>query len=325
VNAIASRIRDDAGQALVLVVIGLTGFVGCAALVVDVGSWFQTQRQLQTAADAGALAGAQELPPTTLDACGPTDTRPPCAAAQDYSQQNYAGLGVPEVTFPSPGEIDVLTTTSAPGIFARIYGSVFENVTVRAHARAQVSVPLSMKNLAPVTLKDTQACFITNPSCFNQTVTLDFDYSNIASGMYGLINVECYSDTSSNCGSGGIGGNALQDVVENGWPGVLPSQKWYGIKTGNTVGPVSHGLQDAADAHKILLFPVWDVASAADRTFHIIGWAAFVIDPTGVDWGSQDKRLTGHFTTFIATDVAGGGGAPGATNDFGVHVVNLTQ
>jgi len=123
------------------------------------------------------------------------------------------------------------------------------------------------------------------------------------------------------------GGNALQNVIENGYPGVLPSQKWYGIKTGNTVGPVDHGLEDAANAHRTLLFPVWDQVSAANKTFHIIGWAAFVITPdsTGVNWGSQNKTLTGHFTTFVATDVAGGGGAPGGTSDFGVHVVNLTE
>ena len=41
--------------------------------------------------------------------------------------------------------------------------------------------------------------------------------------------------------------------------------------------------------------------------FHVIGWAAFVIDAGGVDWGSHTRQLTGHFVTFIATDLASGG------------------
>ena len=56
----------------------------------------------------------------------------------------------------------------------------------------------------------------------------------------------------------------------------------------------------------VLLFPVFDVANAAAGSFHVIGWAAFVIDVVGVDWGSHIKPLTGHFMTFIATDLAAG-------------------
>jgi hypothetical protein len=319
-SALLTRMRRDSGQAMIFMVFALLGLVGMTSLVIDGGSWFRTQRQVQTAADAAALAGAQDLP---IDSTAQT-------TANTYAQQNFSGIAAPIVTFPSTAPcaphscIDVVAQKPVSGIFLPAL-----NATARAHARAQISVPLSMKNVAPIALQQTQACIVSNPSCFGpgHTVTIDFDYSNIAPGMFGLINVECYSDTSSYCGNGSIGGNDLRDVVENGYPGMLPSQKWYGIKTGNTVGPVRQGLEDAADAHKILLFPIWDVASAANKTFHIIGWAAFVITPNhaGVNWTSQNKKLTGYFTTFIATDVAGGGGAPGGTTDFGVHVVNLTQ
>ena len=40
----------------------LTVLIGIGALVIDGGSWFRTQRHLQTSADAAALAGAQDLP-----------------------------------------------------------------------------------------------------------------------------------------------------------------------------------------------------------------------------------------------------------------------
>ncbi len=62
-RSLLTRSRDESGQVLVFVAVILTVLVGMAALVVDVGSWYQAQRHLQTAADAAALAGAQELPP----------------------------------------------------------------------------------------------------------------------------------------------------------------------------------------------------------------------------------------------------------------------
>jgi hypothetical protein len=83
-------------------------------------------------------------------------------------------------------------------------------------------------------------------------------------------------------------------------------------------------LQAAAAAGRTLFFPVWDQYSASGPSFHVVGWAAFVIDSNGVTWGSHTRQLTGHFVTFVATDLASGGTVGGAT-DFGVHVITLTQ
>src|SRR5437764_15132777 len=59
-----SRTRNERGQVIVLTVIALTVLLGMSALVLDVGSWFRTKRQLQATADAAALAAAQMLPDT---------------------------------------------------------------------------------------------------------------------------------------------------------------------------------------------------------------------------------------------------------------------
>jgi hypothetical protein len=314
-NALLARVRSEAGQAIVFVVFGLAIMVGLAALVIDGGSWRRAQRHLQTAADAAALAGAQNLP---------TDQSGAQSTAINYAQQNYSGLAAPTVTFPSAGEIDVAAVTTAPGILARLYGAVFNNVTVRAHARAAVSVPLSMKNVAPIAVRNTAACAVTNPGCYGQTVTVNFNESQVSTSTIGLINVECHSDSETGCDGGQAGGSQLKDEIENGYPNPLPANQWYGVKTGETVGPVRQGLEDAADRAQILFFPVFDQVGNGGRAFHIIGWAAFVIDPTGVTWTSQTRQLTGHFVTFIATDLAGGGTLGGAT-DYGVHVITLTQ
>jgi len=54
----SSRSRDDRGAALVFVAIGVIAFVGVAGLIVDGSRGYSHRRQMQNAADAGALAGA---------------------------------------------------------------------------------------------------------------------------------------------------------------------------------------------------------------------------------------------------------------------------
>jgi Flp pilus assembly protein TadG len=311
---LAARMRSEGGQAIVFLMVTLTCLIGMAALVIDGGSWLRAHRHLQTAADAAALAGAQNLP----DQAGAQ------SMAVSYAQQNYAGLGAPTVTFPDSGTIDVVATTTAPGFLAKIYGSVFNNVTVRAHAQAQVTVPTLMKNVAPVAVKNTVACAAISPSCYGRTVTFNFDESNVSSSTIGLINLTCHSTVSTACGSSsGIGGSQLKDWIENGYPDALPSNQWYGVKTGETVGPVKQGLNDRLGVP--LFFPVFDVVanSGPNYFFHIIGWASFVI--TSVDsWGPGGRQLTGHFVTYTTSDLPKGDPISGS-NDFGVHVITLTK
>jgi Flp pilus assembly protein TadG len=309
--------RGDSGQAMVFIVFALMGLVLMTGLVVDGGSWRRTQRQVQTAADAAALAGAQDLP---IDGTA-------SATAVSYAQQNFSGIAAPTITFPSTSPcvahacIDVVAAKPVSGIFLPAI-----NATARAHARAMVTVPSMMKNVAPVAVKNTVACAVTNPGCYGQTVTLTFDESNVSSSNIGLIDLTCHSTSSTACGSAsGIGGSTLKDWIETGYADALPANQWYGVKTGETVGPVKQGFTDRVGVP--LFFPVFDTVATSGGSayfFHVIGWAAFVIDPTGVTWTSQKRQLTGHFVTYVATDLAAGDPIGGAT-DFGVHVITLTQ
>lgn len=57
-----SKLRnDDSGAVAVLVAIMAFAIIAISALAVDVGYWYTCRRQLQSAADAGALAGAKIL------------------------------------------------------------------------------------------------------------------------------------------------------------------------------------------------------------------------------------------------------------------------
>jgi Flp pilus assembly protein TadG len=316
-SAFRTRMRSESGQAMVFLVFALLGLVGMVSLVIDGGSWRRTQRQVQTAADAAALAGAQDLP---IDATANN-------TAVTYAQQNFSGIAAPTVTFPSTSPcvahacIDVVASEPVSGIFLPAL-----NATARAHARAMVSVPLFMKNVAPIAVKTTAACPMTDPTCFGRTVTVSFTESQLTSSAIGLIDLRCQSSTSAvNCGQG-PGADTLRDWIDCNpcYPNALPANKWYSVKTGQNTGPISQGLNDAANARRPLIFPVFDVADASVPSFHVIAWAAFVIDVGGVSWSPQNKQITGHFTTLIATDLAAGDPISGAT-DFGVHVITLIQ
>jgi hypothetical protein len=308
-----ARIRCDSGQAFVFVALALFALVGMAALVIDGGSWYRAQRHLQTAADAAALAGAQELP-----------TKPSTATtvALDYAQRNYAGIPDPAVTFPDTATIDVAATATAPGVFARIYGAAFDEVDISAHAQARVSAPSELKDVAPIAVYKDEACIVSDPSCFGQPVTLSFDEDaefDPTKSKFGLLDLDR---------DGSAGAGDMKCWIEHGWSdecdssGYLPINTDYPPANGEKNG-IKTELEAAAEAQRVLLFPVYDSANASTG-YHVIGWAAFVIDEV-VKWAGHEHVFTGHFVTFVATNLAAGEPISDPDLDFGVHVITLTH
>ena len=315
-----ARMRAHDGQAIVLVVAILTVLLGMAAVVIDGGKWFQQQRHLQTAADAAALAGVQNLP---------SDPSTATSVANSYVQSNFSGASA-AITFPTSASppcgvnscIRVVASKSAPGTFARIYGSIFNNVNVTAKATAAVTVPSMMKNVAPVAVKNTIACRVT--SCFNQTKTVSFDESNVSSSTIGLIDLTCHSTVSTACPwNAGVGASQLKGWIEDGYPNALPAGEWYGVKTGQTVGPIRQAFNNRLGVP--LFFPVFDTVANSGPVyyFHIVGWSAFVVDAVD-SWTPSLKQLTGHFVAYTTSDLPAGL-PPDSSNDFGVHIISLVE
>jgi Putative Flp pilus-assembly TadE/G-like len=302
-----SRIRSESGQAIILVVGTVMVFVVMAAVFIDAGSWFRADRHIQTAADAAALAGAQELPLNTSLARD---------KAKEYALANYADMPDPTITFPDAATINVVAEDhDVPGIFAPIISDAFKFVTVHAEAEAKVFAPEQLKNVAPIAVQKDFACVVTSPSCFGQTVTADFGSDNDTDptkGKFGLLDLDR---------DGKIGTADMKNWLTNGYPDYLPINTTYPPANGEKNG-IKKQLEDAAAAHRVLLFPVYDTADASG--YHIIGWAAFVIDSV-VNWAGPNHVLTGHFVTFIATDVAAGNPITDPNLDFGVHVITLTK
>jgi Flp pilus assembly protein TadG len=155
---IRQRVRDRAGAAMALFILGIFICIGAVALAVDVGMLMARRTESQRAADAAALGGAASF--LTL----PSDANRPRVWAKDYAARNRVDqlpAGVQD------GDVDVLVAerkvrvrvrnTAARGnpvgtIFAHVLG--WNSVDVGTVAAAEVSPAGSGICPLPVALPD---------------------------------------------------------------------------------------------------------------------------------------------------------------------------
>jgi Flp pilus assembly protein TadG len=126
-NRLRRRGQDESGVVLVLVAIMMVAILGMAALAIDVGSFYQAQRQAQAAADAGALAASQDLPGSAASALTDGTT---------YATTNYPGATA-TVSTPyngSSSQVKVTVNATTPSFFGRIFGITKANVSASAVA-----------------------------------------------------------------------------------------------------------------------------------------------------------------------------------------------
>ena len=131
------HIGDESGQTLILVALGLTCILGFVGFATDVGVLLHAKRNLQIAADAAALAGANQIN---------IDSTKIVAAAKAASAQNGFTDGVNSVTVtPSNGPADgphagnasyveAIVTQTQPTFFMRLFNFTSMPVSARAVA-----------------------------------------------------------------------------------------------------------------------------------------------------------------------------------------------
>ncbi|MDZ4166083.1 MAG: Tad domain-containing protein [Coriobacteriia bacterium] len=139
--------KDDEGATAVTVALVMFVLVLFAALAVDVGYGYSVRRQLQTAADAAALAGCRVLADKGTNA-------EVLAVAEDYADRNAVapGDGLSMLEDPPDTEVgadyvQVTVMKDAPLFFGRILGS--ESAYVQASARARIAYLTGLKGIVP--------------------------------------------------------------------------------------------------------------------------------------------------------------------------------
>lgn len=122
--------KDESGQVLVLFALLLTVIFGFTALAIDVGAVVNEKSKLQNAADAAALAGAQDLPGTQAK-----------STAKDYAEKNGAEKSnTTAKIIEDSTKIEVICTKKVPYSFARVLGFTEADISARAVAEKSGSI-----------------------------------------------------------------------------------------------------------------------------------------------------------------------------------------
>jgi hypothetical protein len=301
------KLKRENGQAMVLTVLFLAGLLGMAALVLDVGSWFREKRQLQSTADAAALAGAQQLPGSPASAT---------SLAITYADTNGRPITGSDVSISSDystnDTIRVQTHSTAPGFFSQVFG--IAHVDVGASAAARTALASQAMYVAPMVVNKLHPLLHgSGCPCFQQETSLPFDPMG-APGAFGMLDLG---------GLGGaIGSSTEGQWIDQGFSKYLPLG-YYASDPGAKFS--SANVQNALDDRigTVLLFPVFDTLTGggSGAQYLIIGWVGFHLDSYVVH--GNGATLTGYFTQYIAKGIQA---APGSNEpDYGVRTIQLVQ
>jgi hypothetical protein len=306
------RLKNERGQAIVLVTIAMAVLIGMSALVLDLGIDFRTKRRLQATADAAALAGAQELPGNPGAAS---------STASSYGEQNGGDIESISIesTFSPNDTISVRAKKTEPGIFSRILGVT--STEIDAGAKARTDIPQSVLHVAPMVVHCNHPLIkkcngSSNLPQFGVETTLEYDPMG-APGAFGMLNL---SD------KGGTPGTSEQaDWIRQGWTKYMDVNRNYKSNPGAKFS--SEEIQGAFDFRMgddpVLLFPVFErlTGTGSNADYYIIGWIGFHL--TSYEVRGNNAILTGYFTTYIAQGVLASGG-PGS-NNYGVKSIQLIE
>ena len=235
---------SERGAIFVIVAITIVVLMGLAAFAVDYGMFWMARGQAQTAADAGALAGATALayddPTWPAPAGGQVELSAKATAA---ANPVGGGAGVANVSSVCPAYLTAPTNTNCirvdvykngqfasatmPTYFANAFGVASQGT--RATATAQVSNANGSGCMRPwfVVDKTPSYCVICSPSDIGATVTF---HQSAGPSAYGQLDV-------------GSGGNAIRDAIEHCVAGLTFSiGETVATKPGNTLGPEKQGI-----------------------------------------------------------------------------------
>jgi Putative Flp pilus-assembly TadE/G-like len=309
--------KSESGQAFVLMALSLVVIMGMAALVVDVGNWYHTKRQLQATADAAALAGAQLLP---------TDSVGAQAMALSYANKNGGNVAGADIavtsTLQANDTIGVRARKTDAGVFGSVLGIASADISARAKAR--VGPPVQAKYVAPMVVYCDHPlihnCDGDSEPDFGSDHPTSMDYDPMgAPGAYGMLNLD---------GSGGtVGTSDEANWILHGFNKYLPTGD-YRSDPGAKFS--SSNIQDALQARMgtALLFPVFKQldGTGQNAVYEIMGWIGFHL--TSFEVHGNNATLHGYFTEFIATGIlagSGGGGGSGPSSSFGVTSIQLIE
>jgi len=159
-RTISRRDNGESGQTLVVVTLALIALIGFLALAIDVGVLYSWRRNLQNAADAGALAGAGEIcrgnPGSAI------------SVAEAYAIENRADAATAVIEGDSSNIVRVTATSDVSLFFARALGMAESGVT--AEAAAVCGGVTRAGHIWPIALHDS---LLAGKTCGDRIIIID--------------------------------------------------------------------------------------------------------------------------------------------------------
>ena len=172
----SARRHGQSGQVLVMFAVLAAVLIGLVALVTDVGLILHERRQLQNTADAAALAGAIELPASTVLA----DSK-----AREWAEKNGIDLGAgDELTIsvdPIENQVSVEVERESSFLFGRVLGLTV--IDVHASATAQMGSPAALSNVLPFGVPE-------DALNYGGPTVLKYDSNNPTNGNFGSLRID---------------------------------------------------------------------------------------------------------------------------------------
>ncbi len=308
------RLSDERGAVGVVVAMLMVPVMGFAAISIDAAALWTQKLQLQTGADAGALAIAHDC---AIGACGtPSQT----AQSLATSNMNFDAATATVLALTS-SSVTVRNSGVRNYWFAPVLG--FDSTTITTEATATWGAPTGGTAVLPLTFSYCEFLAQTGGLMPSGTTerTILFTKSSGVAGCTG---------PSNNAVPGGFGWltvNSGSCHTTSAISGILPSDPGNSVPSSCSTGDLT-----AVQGTTVLL-PIFDQAldSGSNSNYRVYGYAAFKI--TGYFFGGQyawnkpcngnARCIKGYFTRFAGTLDAFDYG-PSAPN-FGTSVINLTN
>ncbi len=163
----ATRARDERGAVAILVALLAVFLVGMSAFTVDLGAAYVSNRNLQKAADAGALAGAQTLSKIP-GSCSTVASNSAAVAAAGVVANNVAKKNYPDSSWTKTafnvtcgaGSKSLLVTLGNSGMttnrFAGVFGGASSITTARTSTATVEVAPATSNRMRPLAMCSTQ-------------------------------------------------------------------------------------------------------------------------------------------------------------------------
>jgi len=307
------RLKDERGAVGVVVALLMVPLLGFAAIAIDVAAMYAERQQLQSGADAGALAIAQD--------CG----RGACAAtagtAQAFATSNLSNASsTATVTALSSTQVTVRNSGIKQHLFAPVLG--IDTTSIAASATADWGSPTGGTAELPLAISWCEWKAQTGGGLPSGTTERVISFPEKAE-----------TGCTSQSGTPVAAGFGWLDTDAGSCRATSFIADRVGSSTGDAPSKGCSPADFAAWQGKTVMLPVFDEAGGSDSQawYQVYGYAAFTI--TGYffagqyNWGSpcagDDRCIQGYFTRLVDLNdtFTHGPSAP----LLGASIVSLTQ